>query len=268
MVNKTQKLLLCPPIYFDVTYEINPWMSTHNKVNHDKVQQEYEVLKKTYENLGVKIIEIKQDSTLPDMVYATDFGIVVKNNFISANFKYKERKPEAKLATRYLEEKGFVIKSLPKTVFFEGGDLLKIENTFFLGYGQRSSIEAATYLSAYLVAEVIPLELIDPYYFHLDTAFMPLTQDTAVIYPKAFTSKGLETIRNKFKTVIEAAFEDSLLFACNGVVLSNTLIIGRGISEELKAQIITAGFVVVEVPMDEYRKGGGSVRCVTLLFNT
>src|SRR5438270_3785043 len=126
------KLLLCPPTYFDVTYEINPWMSTHNKVDSEKVSQEYKTLKKTYENLGAEIFEITQVPKLPDMVYATDFGIAVNNTFISANFKHDERKKEADLARSFFKKQDFKVKSLPENVYFEGGDMLKVSNKYFL----------------------------------------------------------------------------------------------------------------------------------------
>lgn len=130
-----KKVLLCPPSFYDIEYEINPWMHVNNKVNPAKVKKEYEELKNVYENLNVEILEIAQEKNLPDMVYSANYGFPFKNIFIKSNFKFAQRRPEADFSRAYLEKLGFETLELPKNINWEGqGDLLTIGGKYFFGF--------------------------------------------------------------------------------------------------------------------------------------
>lgn len=261
------KVLLCPPLFFDIEYEINPWMDLNKKVDQQKVQTEYQILKQTYLELGLDILEIEQGKNLPDMVYAANYGFVKNKIFIKSNFKFDERKGEETLAKQYFHKLGFTIKELPEHINWEGqGDFLTVGRKYFLGWGKRSDPESKKYLSDILQADIIDFELINPYYYHLDTCFLPLTTDTVAINAESFTKKGLEEINKHFSHIITVSKKDNDLLACNAVVTNKTIVLGKGISDALKNDFEKAGFGTKEVPMDEYRKGGGSVKCLTLEF--
>src|SRR6266581_500250 len=146
-----KKVLLCPPTYYEVVYEINPWMDVTKKVDHAKVQEEYQKLKQTYQELGCEILEIEQEKGLPDMVYAANYGFPQDNIFIKSNFKFEQRKKEAELAKESLQKRGFTIKELPEDIVWEGqGDLLTVGGKYFLGFGKRTDYIAKKYLENYL----------------------------------------------------------------------------------------------------------------------
>src|SRR3989344_1404253 len=215
-----KKILMCPPTYFSIKYEINPWMHVENKVNPLKAKKEFLNLKSIYRSLGADIIEISQDKNLPDMVYAANFGFPKNNFFIKSNFKFKERKKESKLSKVYFEKLGFKIKELPENINFEGqGDLLTNGKNYFFGWGKRSDYSAKKYLCDFLESEIIDFKLIDPYYYHLDTCFAPLDEKTVTINQKALEEKDLNKISKIFPNVILVNPADNKLFACNLVVI-------------------------------------------------
>ncbi len=262
-----KKILLCPPTFYDIEYEINPWMHVENKVDKDKVLMEYEVLKNTYQSLGVEILEIDPVKGLPDMVYAANFGFVKNNLFVKSNFKYKERQKESEYSKKYFQNIGFEIAEIPAEISFEGqGDLLYSNGKYFMGYGKRSSLGAKKYLEDFLKGEVIEFELSDPYFYHLDMSFAPLDNKTVVINKNSFDQDGIDKIYKNFKNVIVAGDTDNKIFACNLVVVDKNIVVGQGISDELKNNFAKYGFKTHEVPTTEYGKGGGSVKCLTLEF--
>jgi N-dimethylarginine dimethylaminohydrolase len=262
-----KKVLLCPPSYYDIEYEINPWMHVENKVDHQKAKEEYTQLKAAFEKLGVETLEIEQPQGLPDMVYAANIGFPIDKKFVKANFKYRERQGESPVAKEYFEKLGFSIKEIPDDISFEGqGDLLSIGGKYFFGFGKRSDHEAKVYLEKFLDAELIDFELIDPYYYHLDMCLAPLTSETVAINPESFTSEGLEKIYDHFENIIAIGKEDNQIMACNMVVVDKTIVIGQGISQRLKDALKEFDFTTIEIPMDEFRKGGGSIKCMTLEF--
>src|SRR3989344_8469275 len=93
-----KSLLLCPPTYYDIKYEINPWMSKDNPIDKARAMEQYETLTYAYEQLGVNYDELAPDESVPDQVFTTDTGHAENKKFIKANFKYDERKKEADIA--------------------------------------------------------------------------------------------------------------------------------------------------------------------------
>lgn len=262
-----KKILLCPPTFYDIEYEINPWMRVENKVNKEKAWEEYETLKSTYQSLGVEVLGIPPVKGLPDMVYAANLGFPLGNNFVVSNFRFEQRRKEADFAKKYFEDLGFETITFPKNLYFEGqGDLLTVEGKYFMGWGKRSSREAVEILNKKLGIECIDFELRDPYFYHLDMSLGMLDAKTALINPRSFTKEGLLRLENEFPNIIATTEEDNKLMACNLVVVNKTVIVAKGINDKLKSEIDRRGFKVCEVPMDEFRKGGGSIKCLTLEF--
>ena len=262
-----KKVLLCPPTFYDIEYEINPWMHLQNKVNKDKAWEEYEGLKNTYKSLGLKVLEMTPVKDLPDMVYAANIGFPLGNNFILSNFRYKQRRKEADFAKEYFKNLGFKIFTFLENIYFEGqGDLLTIGGKFFLGWGQRSSRHAKDILNKKLGIECIDLELRDAYFYHLDMSLGSLDSKTALINPRSFTDEGLSKLKNEFPNIIETTEDDNKFMACNLVVVDKTVVIAKGISDKLKNAIEKYGFKVLAISMDEFRKGGGSIKCLTMEF--
>lgn len=262
-----KKVLLCPPAYYDIEYEINPWMHIKNKVNKNIVFDEYKELKNAYKSLGAEVLEIDPVDGLPDMVYSANLGFPLGSNFVVSNFRYPQRRKESDFARKFFEKLGFKIISLPKEIYFEGqGDLLTINGKYFMGWGKRSSWDAISVLNKQLGIRCIDFELRDPYFYHLDMSLGPLDGKTTLINPHSFTKEGLRKIKNEFQNIIETTEEDNKIMACNLVTIGKTVIIAKGISDKLKSQIKEYGFNILEVPMDEFRKGGGSVKCLTLEF--
>lgn len=260
-------VLLCPPKYYDIEYEINPWMHVENKVDKQKVQEEFENLKHIYQKLGLNVWILDPQHDLPDMVYTANCGFVIDDLFIKANFKYPQRRKESDFAEKLFRDKKFKIATLPKNIFFEGqGDLFYRDGKFFLGYGKRTAKEAVKPIEDILRENIIPIEVNDPYYYHLDTCFAPLGNGKVIVKSSSLTKEGLEKIKNNFKTVIMVEEKDHPFLCCNICAVADTVIAGEGIGKEIKSKLQENGFDTIETPTKEYFKGGGSVKCLTLEF--
>lgn len=261
-------VLLCPPTHFDISYEINPWMHMEIQPDQRGVRGAYADLKQTFTNLGFTIYEIEQVAGLPDMVYTANVGNVHKNRFIKSNFKFDERKKEAEYAATYLHERfGFEVISLPEHIAYEGqGDLLTDGNRYFFGWGKRSDFEAKAELERIMDVELIDFKLVDPYYYHLDTCFAPLSSEIVMINPRSFTEEGRKRVYEVFPTVIETNEEDNQYIACNLVVAETEIVVGKGITQTTKDKLKSFGYNTHEIEMKEYLKGGGSVKCCTFEF--
>ncbi len=261
-----KRILMCPPDYYNIEYVINPWMDITSTIDREKVQQEYNAVKNLYKKLGLEVFEIEPIKGLPDMVYSANYGYAEGTMFIKSNFKYGERKKEADYAADFFKKQGFTVLTLPKEIDFEGeGDLLRTDSAYFMGWGKRTSREAKKYLQKILTKPIFDFEMIDPYYYHLDTCFSPLSNDVVVINPSSFRPEARQIIRTHFRKVIETTESaDHKLLACNLVTINKQVVVGKGISTSLRNNFEQLGYSVHEVAMTEYLKGGGSVKCISL----
>lgn len=261
-----KKIVMCAPTYYQIEYEINPWMHINNDVDPKGAAAAYQQLKQTYTKLGVEILDIAPAKGLPDMIYTANLGFALTDKFVVANFRYPERRGESALAKKYFQDLKFEIFELPEGIFFEGeGDLLKTDDhRYFFGHGHRSMPEAKPYLNDFLSTTCIDLEVTNPYFYHLDTCFAPLSNSAVVINPVSFTPEGLKTIHAQFDTVIEASAADNAVLGCNLEVIDTTIVVGKGISPQLQDRFQEIGLTTATVDMREYLKGGGSVKCASL----
>lgn len=263
-----QTIYLCPPTYFEIEYEINPWMNKNNPVDKAQAILQYEQLKNTYNSLGVEIVEMKPKNGLPDMVYASDWGFSINDTFIPSQHRNPQRREEVRQVLASIQNRGCQIHLLPDEHFFEGeGDLLFFNKTLFYGYGQRSAKQSAEEIKKILPYPIHTFELTDPKHFHLDTALGFLREETVLCVENAFSPGSLDKLHSMFTTVIALPQEDVAFFGTNYVMVDDQIIIAKGISQKLRSIFEAYKFSVIEVEMSEFIKGGGSVSCVSHLVH-
>lgn len=259
-----RSLLLCKPDFYSVDYEINPWMHINIQPDRELALAQWEGYVGLLKELKIKVELIEPVEGLPDMVFTANGGLLYKDKFIVSNFRFQERRGEAACFERWFKERGSEIIKLPEEVFFEGeGDAFIVGDTLIAGYRFRSEIRSHNLLSEILDMRVISIELVSPNFYHLDTCFVPLDRETALIYPGAFDSYGLKAISNIFPNIIEAGDEDAAKFCCNAVVSGRDIIMNKS-SGELTGALKERGFTPHELDFSEYIKSGGSAKCLAL----
>jgi N-dimethylarginine dimethylaminohydrolase len=156
------------------------------------------------------------------------------------------------------------VRLLPEDTFFEGaGDALFCGDTLVAGYRQRSDVRGQQLLGDMLGCHVIPLELIDPYYYHLDTCFCPMAPGLAIYFPGAFDEYGQQVLNANVEHLIEIDADEAPHFAANAVVVGKTVVTNVG-CPKLHDQLRRARYEPVETPLTEFVKAGGSAKCLTL----
>lgn len=264
MKNKViKKVLMCRPLHFaELDYVINPWMKP-GTIDGQKAIAEWERLVNIYksENIAVNIID--QASGVPDMVFATDQGIVHNKTVLLSRFWYDERKKESSFYETWFANNGYQIEYLPPGAFFEGnGDAYRWGDKLLIGVGYRADEFTCQAVSKILAIEVIPLQIVDPKFYHLDVGFLPLNADTALYYPKAFTKQSREVLKKLVPNLIEFTRDEVNAFSANSVVTGNTVIHQKG-SETFKQKLNNLGYKSIEVDLSEFMKSGGGAHCLT-----
>lgn len=256
------KVLLCKPLHFAVTYSINPWM-VPGPVDATKAMKQWESLVEAYTALGIQIEIIDQEAGFPDMVFATDQGIIQGNKIIVSNFRHKERQGERDPYLTWFKAHHFEPIFLSEGDYIEGnGESLFMGDRLFVGTGFRSSKRVVAQLGRLLQLEAIPLELIDPYFYHLDTAFFPLSDTIAFYYPSAFSVQSAELLTSLIPTLIPFTKQEAQGFAANSIVSGNTVLCQKG-NPTFVALLAELGYNAIELDMSEFIKSGGGIHCLT-----
>jgi N-dimethylarginine dimethylaminohydrolase len=258
------RILMCPPDFYGIEYEINPWMSRQRQCDRDAAVVQWNALKRLLEESGAKIERLPPEPGLPDLVFTANAALIYRSLAVMARFRHEERQREVPFDEKWLRAAGFEIRNVPDDLHFEGaGDALFCGDTLFAGYRIRSHARGHQQIGEMLGCRVIPVELVDPYYYHLDTCFCPLAPGEAIYLPAAFDEYGRKAIEAHIPNLIEVCADEAKRFACNAVVVGRTVITNTGCTQ-LHAALAARGFTTRETPLEEFVKAGGSAKCLTL----
>jgi N-dimethylarginine dimethylaminohydrolase len=214
--------------------------------------------------LGVVIELMEPHQGLPDLVFTANAGIVFGDRFFSSRFRHEVRARETPYFDAWFAGHGFTVEHLPGETYFEGaGDALFCGRTLFAGYRIRSDVHGHQFLGKELNRQVLPLELVDPRFYHLDTCFCPLSPDQAIYFPPAFDDYGRKVLTGHIPHLLAVEDAEAVRFACNAVVIGKTVIVNTG-CPKLEAGLHQWGYETRAVKLDEFLKAGGSAKCLTL----
>jgi len=262
-----KKILMCPPKFFDIEYEINSWMHTGNQVETSQAAIEWQKLHDIYtKQMGWEVELIDPVKGLPDMVFATDCCLMKNDKILLSSFRYPERQPETAHFEKWLHDHGYTNAKHANSLFEGGGDNMVCGDKILAGHGFRSDVAAADELREYFDCEVVSLNIVDPFFYHLDTSLAVLSPDTVAFYPGAIDGASQQRLRVAIPNIIEASLEEAQGFGLNAVSDGHTVICSDE-SPSLLQKYRDAGFEVIGTPILEYRKSGGGVKCLTLDLN-
>jgi N-dimethylarginine dimethylaminohydrolase len=255
---------MCPPDHYGIEYEINPWMNRSLGAVRALAFRQWQQLHDTLVSLGVKVETMTPQPGLPDLVFTANAGLVFHNTFLSSRFRHEVRARESPHFDAWFAEHGFAVEHLPENTYHEGaGDALFCGETLFAGYRTRSDASAHQWVGERFGVRVLPLELVNPRFYHLDTCFCPLAPGEALYFPDAFDAYGQRVITTHVPKLIPVAEEEAFRFGCNAVVVGKT-VVHNSRCPQMSADLVRAGYKPVEVELDEFLKAGGSAKCLTL----
>jgi ornithine--oxo-acid transaminase len=262
-----RRYLMCPPTHFDVTYSINPWMDVTIAVDRELAQRQWDALVRTYREAGATVDVIEAQPGLPDMVFTANLGIVDATTFIAARMRHAERRPETEHAVRWFREHGFGVRTLSEDVVQEGaGDALAFGDTLVAGYRARSSAGAYVDLARLVAGAILPLELADPRFYHVDVVFCPLDARTAMYAPTALDEEGGRLISKLVPDAIALTADEAAAFCANAVAIGRSVVM-PACPPRLERELRARGFDPVVVDVSEFLKAGGGPRCLTLALD-
>ncbi|MGW7336395.1 dimethylargininase [Streptomyces sp. NPDC054808] len=269
-VPRRRRFLVCEPRHFAVQYAINPWMSTDRPVDVIRALDQWQALVDTYRAHGHTVDTVAPVPGLPDMVFAANCAVVVGGRVFGSLFHAPERRPESVPFEAWFKAEGFEVHH-PESVCEGEGDLVPAGRWILAGTGFRTTRDAHREVQEFFGVPVISLTLVDPYFYHLDTALFVLDDGTGggggdggniAYYPGAFSPGSREVLERLYPDAVLATREDAMAFGLNSVSDGRNVFIAPG-ARELADRLAGRGYVPVPVDLSEFHKAGGGIKCCT-----
>ncbi|WP_308491915.1 dimethylargininase [Microbacterium terrisoli] len=270
-IQQHRRYLMCKPAYFTVSYEINPWMHKADPTDTPKAVRQWQTLYDTYLSLGHDVEVIDPIEGLPDMVYTANGGFIIDGKALGVRFSVGERRGEEQPFMDWFGSHGFEVVEPIATQEGEG-DILLAGDTILAGYGFRSSIESHREIADVFDREVVSLHLVNPNFYHLDTAIAVLdpvvgpggVEAANIAYlPNAFDDRGRGILEERFPDAIRVADEDGAVFGLNSASDGRNVFISPR-ATGYDAQLRERGYNPVHIDLSELLLGGGGIKCCTL----
>ncbi len=177
---------------------------------------------------------------------------------------------------------GFEIYEAPH--LFEGEAELKHlhDNIYIGGYGERTDVKVYDWMEKTFDMEIVRVEEVDPYCYHLDCSIFPVTPSETMICTELFKRHELEAI-GKHTNIIDVSSDAAYSGICNSVRLHSTILNSSHIHQlkvgtedyqveldknrELEDIAAELGFEVAYFNLKEYHKGGALLSCMIMHLN-
>ncbi|MBT8486862.1 MAG: hypothetical protein HKO59_12205 [Phycisphaerales bacterium] len=272
--SRLRQVIIGNPERFELAGPINPKLErlalgAGDLPTQETLIPEFAALRAALESRGVEVMQPSPLDGVPDQLTPRDIGFVVGDRFVIANMLTPCRREEWRgiesiLSTMSPER----IVRPPADVTLEGGDVVLDRGVLYVGLSERTSSGGAAFLAETFgdEYEVVPVPLRTTAegedVLHLDCAFVPVGERSAIIYPP-----GLREIPPRLRAEydwIEVDREQQHELATNVLSIAPDLVVSRDLSHAVNAEMRNRGIEVIELPFHGTPDCGGSFRCASL----
>lgn len=259
------EFLVCPPTYMSLSVPINEQMRASEKRNDSicasRAVEQWDAAMKQISCAGAGINERVAIPDLQDLTFCADAGFVEGNTVLLSKYRFPVRERESEHHRKWFAERDYVVRK--SEYFLEGGDVVREGNTIILGHGFRSEFSAGEQIRGYFPkSNIVAINLVNPYFYHLDTCLHLLNEETVLYYPPAVDASSRRLLKKRFRAV-ELRDEDARGFAANMVRINGTAFL-HDCSPYLETTLAVHDYAVMRLPLPEFLKTGGSIKCLML----
>lgn len=204
---------------------------------------------------GWQTVEVASADQLADSVFVEDTAVVFGDTAVIARSGADARRPEAAGTEAALRAQGLRLERIEEPGTLDGGDVLKVGDTVYVGRGGRTNAEGIRQLRAliaplgYTVVAVPVTKAL-----HLKTAVTALPDGTVIGYEQLVDEPRLF---ERFLPVPEA-------HGTAVVVLDDETVLMSSSAPRSAEAIEDLGYRVVRVDISEFEKLEGCVTCLSI----
>ncbi len=209
----------------------------------------------TLHDVGWAVVEVPPAPDCPDSAFIEDTVLIYRNVAVICRPGADERKPEVLDVEKVVEGLGCSINRIRPPGTLDGGDVLKIGDTVYVGRGGRTNGEGIQQLRAILepvgaTVIAVPLSKV----LHLKSAVTALPDGTVIGYPPAIDDPA---IFPRFLPVPEESGAHVVLLGDDRLLMAADAPLSAQLFRDL-------GYTPVEVDISEFVKLEGCVTCLSV----
>ncbi|MDQ3789072.1 MAG: arginine deiminase family protein [Actinomycetota bacterium] len=200
---------------------------------------------------GWRVVEVEPADDCPDAVFVEDPVVVYGKTAVLARSGAPERQAETEGLAAALD--GYDLRRIEAPGTLDGGDVLKIGSTVYVGRGDRTNDEGIRQLAAHLPgATVVPVPVTKV--LHLKSAVTALPDGTVIGYPPLVDDPSTFA---RFMPVPEEGGAHVVLLGGNRVLMAASAPATAELFREM-------GLAPVIVDISEFEKLEGCVTCLSV----
>ncbi|NOY22312.1 MAG: N(G),N(G)-dimethylarginine dimethylaminohydrolase [Acidobacteria bacterium] len=208
---------------------------------------------------GVKVTVLEGNNQFPDSTFVEDEAVIVGKLVVVTRPGNPSRAGEAALITPVLENFFERMEQITSPGTLDGGDVMEVGSTFFIGLSERTNGEGAKQLKSIVEREgyhafMIPVGT----GLHLKT-FMGVVGENDIVVLDRFQDRPEISGLNRLVVSPENTY------ACNCRRVNNNVILPAGFPA-VSTMLTENGFSILEVELSEFQKMDGGISCLSLLF--
>lgn len=214
----------------------------------------------TLSDLGLEVEVLPELPGFPDATFVEDTAIVVPEAAVITNPGALSRRGETSTVEVALKKYKPTVRITAEGATIDGGDIMLIGNTFYVGMSERTNQKGleALYdcLKPYGGYRCIAVEV--PAGLHLKSSVTHIADNTIIVAENLAEDKAF---RDYKKVVLPMEMD----YAANTLLINGTVIMTSGFPNAVK-MVENAGCKVIALEMTEYRKMDGALTCLSLRF--
>ena len=239
-------------------------------IDVDKARWEHDQLAQVYRDHDVAVHYVEEtDPGCPNAMYCHDLILGTPEGVVITRPGIEIRHKEVKYAAQKASELGIpIVRTVHGNGVFDGACAVWVDReTVIVGTGSRCNREGLKQVSDTFrdmgVKNIITLSIARNQN-HLDGFLSIVDTHVAVTYPYITPDIIYEELGKRgFEFVEIPAFEEKINFAANSVAIEPGKIIMPAGSPKTVELLNRKGIEVIELDLNEIKKGGGSVHCLT-----
>ncbi|MFX0043329.1 MAG: dimethylarginine dimethylaminohydrolase family protein [Candidatus Hodarchaeota archaeon] len=208
---------------------------------------------------GLNIIHLNVDERFPDSTFVEDTAVVNKDLAVICNLGVSSRKGEELEIKKVLEKFYNNIEIIKSPGTLEGGDILKVDEYYYIGLSKRTNKEGAKQLTGILERygySCSTVSLVNA--LHLKSVLAYIGDDNLVI-----TGELIDNPIFKEYNIIKVDKDEN--YAANCMRVNDYILMAEGF-EKLKHSLINLGYEILEIDTSEFRKMDGGLSCLSIRF--
>ncbi|MEE9167482.1 MAG: N(G),N(G)-dimethylarginine dimethylaminohydrolase [Candidatus Neomarinimicrobiota bacterium] len=227
--------------------------------DYEKVINQHQQYIKALEKCDLEVLVLDADEDYPDSTFVEDTALLTPYCAVIANPGAFSRKGEIIKIERVLRDYFTNIERINEPGSLDAGDILKVENHYYIGLSERTNKEGTDQLVNILMSygstcSTLSLEKA----LHLKSGVAFLGNDNLV-------ATGEFVSKSEFQDFVILRIDADEECAANCVLVNDNVLIPMGFPNTKKS-IESAGYQVIEVDVSEFRKLDGGLSCLSLRF--